>query len=116
MYIYRTAVSEGTGRDRFRKLSGFRHKSMCLVNQHASMKWHTRTLLGNCEPKDVFSASECGIFCNFVLDKTCALKAESCDISKWCEDNFCTGLRKRSRFREDVAVRVWKSERSRDVC
>lgn len=44
-----------------------------------------QTHLGDCEPKDVFSASVCGVFCNFVLDKTCALKGESCNLSKWCE-------------------------------
>jgi len=38
MYVYKTAVSRRTERDRFRKLSGHRHKSMCLVNQHASLK------------------------------------------------------------------------------
>ena len=40
------------------------------------------TLVGSCEPKeDVFSANECGVFCNFALHETCASKGESCDIS-----------------------------------
>ena len=38
MYVYKTAVSKGTKRDGFRKLSGLGHKSVCLVNQHFTMK------------------------------------------------------------------------------
>ena len=89
MYVYKTAVSKETKRDRFRKLSGLRHKSMCLVNQHASMKWHTPDTPRQLRAKGCLQCQWVWfILCNFVLDKTWALKGESCDISKWCENRI----------------------------